>query len=222
MVGVCGRIFGAFVLQITRNEVLPRIPVESGGGAVPSGSGASRARFRVGVKPASHRSVSTSCSPYVACQMTHRTGRADFPHPAPEWDHAPRTRSTRSRTVRTRDREFCVAPASRSCTGFTRVAPLRRAVRPVHAQTASRLLAPRAGRWIRRLAGFPWGVVHSGVSMQHRRRDDRAREAGACATRSRAEHAEGADRSASGGMARALDAPPGAAGASGEAAHCTR
>ena len=68
----------------------------------------------------------------------------------------------------------------------------------------------------------PWRVVHAGVSMQHRRRDDRAREAGACATRSRAEHAEGADRSASGGMARALDVPPGAAGASGEAAHCTR
>ena len=68
----------------------------------------------------------------------------------------------------------------------------------------------------------PWRVVHSGVSMQHGRRDDRAREAGACATRSRAEHAGGADRSASGGMARALDVPPGAAGASGEAAHCTR
>ena len=113
-------------------------------------------------------------------------------------------------------------PSFQKLYGFTRVAPLRRAVRPVHAQTASRLLAPRAGRWIRGLAGFPGGVVHSGVSMQHRRRDDRAREAGACATRSRAEHAEGADRSASGGMARALDAPPGAAGASGEAAHCTR
>ena len=49
-------------------------------------------------------------------------------------------------------------PSFQKLYGFTRVAPLRRAVRPVHAQTASRLLAPRAGRWIRGLARFPGGL----------------------------------------------------------------
>ena len=77
----------------------------------------------------------------------HRTGRADLPHPALQWDHASRTRNARSKPLpaiagHSRYRWLCVPPAPRSCTASPAVPPLRRVARPVHALTAPSLVSP--------------------------------------------------------------------------------
>ena len=74
----------------------------------------------------------------------HRTGRADFPHPALQWDHASRTRKRQFGAASSHRRSLAVpvalrAPGSQKLHGFTRGAPLRRATRPVHALTAPSL-----------------------------------------------------------------------------------
>ena len=51
---------------------------------MPVGYGAISARFRGGAQSGSHRSFPPPA---------HRTRRADFPHRALQWDHAPRTRN---------------------------------------------------------------------------------------------------------------------------------
>ena len=73
-----------------------------------------------------------------------RTGRADFPHPALQWDHASRTRNASSEPLpaiagHSRCRWLCVPPAPRSCTASPAIAPLRRAAKPVYALTAPSL-----------------------------------------------------------------------------------
>ena len=76
--------------------------------------------------------------------ITLRTGRADFPHPALQWDHASRTRNAGQEPLpaiagRSRFRWLCVPPGSQKLHGFTRSAPLRRVAKPVDALTAPSL-----------------------------------------------------------------------------------
>ena len=67
-----------------------------------------------------------------------RTGRADLPHPALQWDHAPRTRNASSEPLpaiagHSRYRWLCVPPGSQKLHGFTRDCPS-----PTRRQTCSR------------------------------------------------------------------------------------
>ena len=96
------------------------IGVGSGGGAVPAGSGGVSTAFAMGLSP-------TPIGPFPP--PAHRTGRADFLHPALQQDHAARTRNAISEPLlviagHSRYRR-ALPPASRSCTASPAV-PLRR------------------------------------------------------------------------------------------------
>ena len=96
---------------------------------MPVGSGGVSTAFAMGLSP-------TPIGPFPP--PAHRTGRADFPHPALQQDHAARTRNARSVPLpaiagHSRYRR-ALPPASRSCTASSAV-PLSDA-RPVHALTA--------------------------------------------------------------------------------------
>ena len=68
---------------------------------------------------------------YVARHITHRTGRAGFPHPALQWEHAPRTRNASSEPLPAMPvaagPKVLRAPGFQKLHGLTRSAPLRRA-----------------------------------------------------------------------------------------------
>ena len=98
--------------------------VGSGGGAVPVGSGAwNPLAFAAVLSPA-------PIGPFPPPAL--RTGRADFPHPALQWDHASRTRNAGAGHAHGTDGFACprLPEAARL---HPRGVPCRRAAGPVHA-----------------------------------------------------------------------------------------
>ncbi len=90
----------------------------------------------------------------------HRTRRADFPHRALQWDHAPRTRNAEPGTYA--GPVVCVPPALRSCTALPALNPVRRVARPVYALTTSGL--PKMRGWA---DSFAYACDASGLPALH-------------------------------------------------------
>ena len=120
-----------------------------------------------------------------------RTGRADLPHPALQWDHATRTRNASSEPLpaiagHPRYRWLCVPPAPRSCTASPRCpSPTRRQTcsRPdstdppigqpgpfAYACDASELPAPSRGVHRQSHSRGPSPLRHSSFDPRSRRR----------------------------------------------------
>ena len=90
----------------------------------------------------------------------HRTRRADFPHRALQWDHAPRTRNAEPGTYA--GPVVCVPPVLRSCTALPALNPVRRVARPVYALTTSGL--PKMRGWP---DSFAYACDASGLPALH-------------------------------------------------------